>query len=134
MQPICRASQNAGEGGLLCPLSNPLSLPPRKAAHPDGGVVMGKPVKQIVSALAGLAAEARMSVHFQSSFTAPETGLLDCPRGQVTLQHSRHPKSCLKWPEAPALPLCLCVYFHSTCMRACMRVCVCVCVSCFSRV
>ena len=57
----------------------PLSPPPRKAAHPDGGDVMGKPVKQIVSALAGLAAEARVSMRFQSSFTASETGLLDCP-------------------------------------------------------
>ena len=105
----------------------PLSPPPRKAAHPDGGDVMGKPVKQIVSALAGLAAEARVSMRFQSSFTASETGLLDCQREQVTLQHSRHLKLCLKWSEAPASP-CVCVFVFSFHVYACVCVCVCVCV------
>lgn len=84
---------------------------------------MGKPVKQIVSALAGLAAEARVSMHFQSSFTASETGLLDCQRGQVTLQHSRHLKLCLKWAEAPASP-CVCISVFSFHMYACVCVCV----------
>ena len=89
---------------------------------------MGKPVKQIVSALAGLAAEARISMRFQSSFTA---SLLYCQRGQMTLQHSRHLKSCLKWLEAPASP-CVCVSVFSFHVYAC--VCVCVCISHFSRV
>lgn len=88
---------------------------------------MGKPVKQIVSALAGLAAEVRISVYFQSSFTASETGLLDCQRGQVTLQHSRHLKSCLKWSEAPALP-CVCVSVFSFPVYVCVHARVCVCV------
>ena len=96
----------------------PLSPPPRKAAHPDGGDVMGKPVKQIVGALAGLAAEARISMCFQSSFTA---SLLYCQRGQVTLQHSRHLKSCLKWLEAP-LCLCLCIFIPRVCVCVCMCV------------
>ena len=81
---------------------------------------MGKPVKQIVSALAGLAAEARISMRFQSSFTA---SLLYCQRGQMTLQHSRHLKSCLKWSEAPASP-CVCVSVFSFHVYECVCMCV----------